>query len=278
MFSFDFHYSLPGQVLPAIEEVVASGGLTWGKLDQLRFLPVIIDGSARDAGNTSYTDVLRPGLILGRVRSGSDVNKYMQWDPAATDGSNKVGGILMYAQKMQYMGSNADRFAGYVLFGGPVRAASLQIASSTSAGISGATSEWLLRRQLHPFFQLDDDPMGYVPGSTTRSVTADLTITEAMAGTEFHAAGAGAVNFTLPATAKAGLEYRFYNTVDQNMTITAGTADTMIVYNDIAADSVALSTSSEKIGGSFRVVGNGSKWLVIPMLWEGQTPTIATWS
>jgi hypothetical protein len=85
-----------------------------------------------------------------------------------------------------------------------------------------------------------------------------------------------AVNFTLPATAKKGLRYGFYVVADQNVTVTAGTADTMVVLNDAAADSVALQTSSEKIGGFFEVMGTGTKWLVLPRLWEAQTVTIVT--
>jgi hypothetical protein len=108
--------------------------------------------------------------------------------------------------------------------------------------------------------------------------TADYTCTLDDSGTLFTTTGAGgAVIFTLPATANgAGVWYDFFNTVDQNMTVTAGTADTMITANELDADSVAFSTSSEKIGGCIRVVGDGTYWLVMPFTAEGlSTITVA---
>lgn len=87
--------------------------------------------------------------------------------------------------------------------------------------------------------------------------TADYTVTVADHGTLFTTEGAGgAVNFTLPATSTlpVGWYADFYQAADQNMTITAGTADTMVATNDLAADSVAYSTASEKIGNFIRVV------------------------
>jgi hypothetical protein len=276
MLSFDMFGIGPGHYLTPFQEVVNSTNITWGRLDQQIYLPVVIDGSSRDAGNTNFTDVLRPGLLLGKASSGADKNKMFQWNPDATDGSEYIAGVLMSAQKMQLMGTDQDRYMGYVLFGGCVKAAGICVASSSSDGIVGNALEWLIRRQMNRSFVFDDIPSGYNPGTHVRTVTASLTVTEAMAGTMFLSAGAGAVTFTLPATPKRGLEYTFYNTVNQNMIVTCATTDIMITLNDAAADSVTLSTASEMIGGSFRVIGDGTKWVVIPSLWEAQTVTVAT--
>lgn len=110
--------------------------------------------------------------------------------------------------------------------------------------------------------------------------TANYTCLESECGALFTNEGAsGAVTFTLP-TADAdnvGLWYEFFVVADQTVTVTAGTADTMVTFNDAAADSVSFSTASEKIGGSFKVTSNGSKWLVQTMLAiETQTPVVAT--
>lgn len=274
-YSFDMSNLLGGHYATPFNEVVNPTNITWGRLDQQIFLPVIIDGSARDAGNTNFTDVLRPGLLMGKITSGADVNKFKQWNPDATDGSQKICGILLSAQKMQLLNNDYDRATGYILFAGNIKASGLMVASSSSSGIAGTALEWMIRRQLAQSFRLDDDPSGYFPGQNVANATADTTVTEAMAGTMFVTAGTGALTFTLPSP-KRGLEYSFYNAVDQNMVITCATTDVLIAYNDIAADSVALSTASEKVGGSFRVIGTGTKWLVVPYLWEGQTPTLAT--
>lgn len=109
--------------------------------------------------------------------------------------------------------------------------------------------------------------------------TADYTVlgTEPC-GTLFTTRGAaGAVNFTLPTAAGAlkGMWYEFLNLVDQNMTITAVPADTLITDGDLAADSIAVSTASHKIGGRVRVLCDGTSWIASGEN-VGATYTIAT--
>jgi hypothetical protein len=109
--------------------------------------------------------------------------------------------------------------------------------------------------------------------------TANYTVNENESGTIFTTQGAtAAVTFTLPATADvtAGTFYIFYNAEDVNMTVTAGTADTMTTLNDVAADSVALSTTSLKAGGAFLVFFDGTNAHVINLTWDAQTVTVAT--
>jgi hypothetical protein len=51
----------------------------------------------------------------------------------------------------------------------------------------------------------------------------------------------------------------------------------MVVFNDPTADSIAFSTSSEKVGAMIEVIGDGTGWLTLVHLGaETQTPTIAT--
>lgn len=109
--------------------------------------------------------------------------------------------------------------------------------------------------------------------------TGDYTVTADDGGTIFTTRGAGgAVNFTLPATTGlvSGWNARFFNAAAQNMTVTAGTADTMTTFNDLTADSVAFSTSSELIGAGVEVVWDGTGWDVFVMAEETQTMTVAT--
>jgi hypothetical protein len=109
--------------------------------------------------------------------------------------------------------------------------------------------------------------------------TADYTCTLADSGTVFHTTGAtAAVNFTLPAINGNPFRFLFINGADQNMTVTANAADTIVTYNDLAADSVAFSTASEKIGGVVEVWCDGTTLFVLPRAADGryQTATIAT--
>ena len=87
------------------------------------------------------------------------------------------------------------------------------------------------------------------------------------AGTIFTTRGAaGAVTFTLPSISAGqlvGYFVDFLNLVDQNMTIAAPVADTLVAVNDVAADSVVYSTSSQKIGALARALWDGSQWIVV---------------
>ena len=105
---------------------------------------------------------------------------------------------------------------------------------------------------------------------------ADYTVLASESGTFFTNRGAtAAVNFTLPAFA-SGLNYLFYAAADFAVTVTSGTADLMIADNDVAADSLALSTGSEIMGGAITVVSDGTKWMANAYLEETQTAVVAT--
>ena len=110
----------------------------------------------------------------------------------------------------------------------------------------------------------------------TATKTADYTVLASESGTFFNNRGAtAAITFTLPAFAD-GLNYLFYAAADLAITVTSGTADLMIVDDDVAADSLALSTGSEIMGGAIQVVSDGTKWFAMTYLEESQTAVVAT--
>lgn len=89
--------------------------------------------------------------------------------------------------------------------------------------------------------------------------TASYTVQARETGTVFVTTGAtAAVVFTLPAiSASYPFVFTFINGADVDMTVATGTVDTLVAYNDLAADSIAFSTSSEKIGGVVDIWSNG---------------------
>lgn len=225
---------------------------------------VVIDGASRDTGNTSYTDILRSGLLLGRVGS---TEKLKQWDPTATDGTQEIFGILGPGAKMQRLGSNTDRWLGQVMVAGCVKADRLLVPGNTALGIASGTYEWLIRSQMFRRFIFSDMlfGLGHAFGSWRKitAKTADYTVLESDNNTLFTTEGAGgAVIFTLPTTPKLGLRYLFYNSENQDMTVTAA-ANTAITYNDVTATSVAFSTANQKAGSGVELIGDGAKWIVI---------------
>jgi len=95
--------------------------------------------------------------------------------------------------------------------------------------------------------------------------TADYTILANDGGALFTNRGAGgAVNFTLPTVAAVGSGWwvDIHVVADQTVTVTAGTADTLVVFNDAAADSIAFAGASQKIGNGVRVICDGTGWLL----------------
>lgn len=274
LFNFEGHFQYPGMGVPT-EEAQAPSHFKSVPANPLVFKQARIDGSARDAGNTGYTDVLRPGLLLGEVYTTGNLK---QWNPDATDGTHRIAGILGQSLHVTASGANQNKFIN-IAVGGAINERGLCIASSAVYGIDGSDEEYNIRAQMVPSFQFIDDALGRLAGNYAgiMIVAATATLTEAHNGSHIMVRGAtGAVTLTLPATPKRGLRFRVTNVSDQNLIVAAGTADTMVTLNDLAADSVALSTSSEKIGGTFEFIGDGTGWVCIPMRWEAQTITIVT--
>ena len=265
-------FAVPGLSTDYVEQTKE---ILWGRADLATYSTGLLSGAARDAGNTPTT-LLRPGMLLGKITSSG---KLIQASPTATDGSQNIVGILPFGLPAQLYGSNEDRLIPY-LSTGYVKAKSLLLAANSSYGIAGDTYEYWIRTQLAPQFTLDDSPAGYKQAgrwSRIEYVTADRTVVAADHGTLFVCYGGSAnVNFTLP-TMVHGLEFGFYNAQDYNMTITATPADSLVTLHDAAADSIAVSTSSEKIGAMFEIIGLGNgKSLAIPHLWKAQTVTVVT--
>jgi len=95
------------------------------------------------------------------------------------------------------------------------------------------------------------------------SKTANYVVTAADNGTVFDNSGASttAIVFTLP-TLAAGLFYEFQGIDNGSITIASALGSDMVTFNDVGANSIASSTSSEKIGSRLFVRSNaaGTKW------------------
>lgn len=123
----------------------------------------------------------------------------------------------------------------------------------------------------------DDGQIDQMPFKVnTATKTADYTVLASESGTFFTNRGdTGAIVFTLPAMA-SGLNYVFYAAADFDLTVTSGTADKMICDNDVAADSLSLSTASEIMGGAIQVVCDGTKWMAAAWVTETVATVVAT--
>ncbi len=253
--------------------------LYWSQFVQVQYQGRIIDGTTRDLGNTTTTTLLRSGLLMGQVTS---TKRIKEWNPTGTDGTETIVGVLFIDVNTQRLNADQDRFNGWLMVGGPVKLEKLIIPGNASRGVSGDALEFLVLSQLLSRFQfneLPDEP--YAEFGSFRTViakTGNFTVLEAQNGTLFtNRAAGGAVTFTLPTTAKKGLHYGFFVVADQNVIVAGGSADTMVVFNDATADSIAFQTASEKIGGMIEVYGDGTGWLTkVSLGAETQTPTIVT--
>jgi hypothetical protein len=274
MFTYDGAYGIPG-IQAALQTV--ENQFWVDRFENQYWTSEVIVGTSRDTGNTSYTTILRPGLLLGRVTS---TGKLKEWNPTGTDGSQRIYGVLGYAQGMQRLGADQDRWLGYIMTGGFVRASRLLIPASTTFGISGATTEHQIRNSMSPRFIFDDQPWGNPCGGwqEIRAVTGDTTVAYADNNTLFTTRGAGStVAFTLPALPLKGLRYGFYSAAAGAMSIaSAGSADNITLGNDLTADSISYETASEIIGNHAEVIGDGTAWNLIQHIGrEAYTVTVA---
>ena len=104
---------------------------------------------------------------------------------------------------------------------------------------------------------------------------ASYTVKASESGTIFLATAA--LTFTLPAITDGPFEFRFIVLVDEDVVIAAATADTLLTFNDVAADSITFGTTGEQIGGNAWVICDGTTLVCVPCLsGEAQTVTVTT--
>lgn len=109
------------------------------------------------------------------------------------------------------------------------------------------------------------------------AVTTNTTLNTTHLGGIVTTRGAdGAVVLTLPAVATSTGEWvTVINLADQNLTVAAPDED-MVALGDLTADSVAWSTSNEKIGAGATFVCDGSSWIAIPITTDDGTLVTTT--
>ncbi len=111
------------------------------------------------------------------------------------------------------------------------------------------------------------------------AVTANTTLTDNDVGkiiTNRGAAGAVTITLPTPNVTNKGGTITVLAQADQNLTVTCATLDTLVILNDLAADSVALTTVAQKIGGGMDFLSDGTGWQVLPRVHSGQTISTAT--
>jgi len=272
MLQFTSRYATPG--IRAVKENFEKA-ITFGPWEHNRafLVPACIAGAASDAGNTSYTHVLRPGLLLGRYNSAGNY-KCKEWTPTATDGTEDIFGILMSDITVHEAGVDQDRWVS-VLIGGNVKAGSIIVPGQTDPGLASQVLEWTIRSQMSQRFVFDDwynlAHMGAAAFGwrKVRAITTSAyTITTRDNGTLFTNEGnASNTLLTLPAVASSkGLHYGFLGMLDGAAKLLGvkASAQTIIVLGSLGKMRVTLATTSQQIGGFFTITGlDNSKWVAL---------------
>ena len=78
-----------------------------------------------------------------------------------------------------------------------------------------------------------------------------------------------------PTAVAAGAFYLFLVHAGQNVLIAPPVVDTLVVFNDAAADSLAISTAGQLIGGLAIAICDGTSWFAVGLS-VGHTFTVAT--
>lgn len=257
--------------LPGMGTAVLSteASFLWGADTWYLTKSILLISTCVDATNTPTTD-LRPGLVLGQITATPAL--HTAYSPVATDGSQIAAGVLFSGMRMlNAVSGSVENKQAVMVVAGPVKGANL-------TGL-----DQFARSHMFGRFIFDDLLVGNPSGWLDVVAKAtDYTVVAADNNRIFTNLGAAAlVTFTLPAIAK-GLRYRFYSEDNDGIKITAATADTLVVHNDVAADTVAFSTTGRNIGAAFEIFANSdaTKWLVFPFVWniadDGSTTSKAT--
>ncbi len=133
----------------------------------------------------------------------------------------------------------------------------------------------ILNRSIAADAKIDPTKFRYV----VEAKTAAYVLVEADLGKVFTNRGAvGEVEFTLPTVTAAlsGAHVRFCTIADQNLKVSCATSDSIVTLDDAAADNVTFGAYLKKTGGSFLFICDGTSWLCLPAISDGQTISVAT--
>jgi hypothetical protein len=103
-------------------------------------------------------------------------------------------------------------------------------------------------------------------GTVAAYSDSSLAVTSSYYGKTIVNTYNGAQFFTLPAPAAGTVGAYFYviQNIDQNITIKGASADQIVATNNLVADNIAYTTSSQKIGACVLIYGiSATKWAAI---------------
>jgi Tol biopolymer transport system component len=94
--------------------------------------------------------------------------------------------------------------------------------------------------------------------------TADATLTRSDSGKIITTYGDGDdIEITLPTAKYKGFFCLIVQSTDNELKVTAGTADTLITHNDAAADSVSFTSASNQIGQAVLILCDGNAYYAL---------------
>jgi hypothetical protein len=119
--------------------------------------------------------------------------------------------------------------------------------------------------------QVDLDSDGnFDAGRKVNDLAANTTLgPETWNGILTNRGATGAITITLPDDAPVGAWFEYHGVADQDVTFASESATSLIVLNNAAANSLALSTTNEKIGAMARGVFDGTRWHAVAVSGTG---------
>lgn len=236
----------------------------------------VLDGDSVDAGNTVNTSVLRAGMALGRIASNGQL---APWSPTATNGTQYLYGYLGLPIDCNPTGAGtpANRAIGLVLVGGQVDPTKILVAGEADYDITDDNELlWVLMAQSNNrfmyanYFDFPARSAG-VQSYDAIDTTGAATLTAADTHKNFLMDYAGAMAVTVPAPLP-GLQFTFYNMVDQNVVVTTTGANQAIGVTTAASgashigNTISVSTSTKKQGAAFRLKAVNSSYYIVELL------------
>lgn len=223
-------YGVPGQGT-LLENRHAE--VTWGGNErQVLLKGAIVDGATRFGSSA----VLSPGMLLGKLTASG---KLTDFDPEATDGSQRIAGILTTDPTMiDPTGADVDANPRVAL-SAPLIASALLIGNEAMVGHD---YEFVARKQLSELGCVFDDGVSGILSDAGTLLSSATTL--AAAHYNQHLVIVGAQTITIP-TAKAGVEFRISasggaTTLAGAVTGTVSAGDTVTLRAKVtAADTVA---------------------------------------
>lgn len=240
-----------------------------GRDSSQEFGSIALAAATTDIGNTGTTNLLRPGLVLGKITA---TGLYRDYGATNTDGSEIALAVLYVGTNMLDSSGNTKITQGFIVAKGILQPDFLIGLDGQARRQMVQSGKFIFSDNIRGSFAFLGAPMSERTIAATNATLANVTLlafsTDVLPGDNgklIMTTGSNTdVNITLPAVTSVGFMVEVLNTANVNLKVLSAEGANIVFDGVASCNSIAFATTNHKIGGraQFMVNSAGTGWTV----------------